>query len=115
LSNSIKAVIAKGGNKRIMITAEKVNEGTKLNILDTGVGVDLKSSEELFVPFIADPHGKMYSLLEKKINPEDRYIVGMGSGLGLSIVRDIVNIHKGKIEFQPAKGEWQTNLEIILP
>jgi signal transduction histidine kinase len=115
LSNSIKAVIARGKDKRIMITAEKIDEGTKLNILDTGVGVDLESSEELFVPFIADPQGKMYSLLEKRINLEDRYIVGMGSGLGLSIVREIVKIHKGKIEFQPAKGEWKTNLEIILP
>jgi len=115
LSNSIKAVIARGGDKRIMITAEKTHEGTKLNILDTGIGVDLLSSEELFVPFIADPQGKMYSLLEKKINPEDRYIVGMGSGLGLSIVREIVQIHKGNIKFQPAKGEWKANLEIILP
>lgn len=115
LSNSIKAVIARGGDKRVMITAEKVDKGTKLNILDTGVGVDLESSEELFVPFIADPQGKMYSLLERRINPEDRYIVGMGSGLGLSIVHEIVKIHKGNIKFQPAKGEWKTNLEIILP
>ena len=115
LSNAIKAVIARGRTKRIMIEANKAKEGTKINILDTGVGVKPESSSDLFVPFIADPQGKMYPLLEKKINPEDDYIVGTGSGLGLSIVREIVKAHGGNIEFQPAKGEWKTNLEIVLP
>lgn len=115
LSNAIKAVIARGRTKRIMIGANKDKEGTKINILDTGVGVKPESSSDLFVPFIADPQGKMYPLLEKKINPEDDYIVGTGSGLGLSIVREIVKAHGGNIEFQPAKGEWKTNLEIVLP
>ena len=115
LSNAIKAVIARGKDKRIMITAEKVNRRTKLNILDTGVGVDSESSEELFIPFIADPQGKMYFLLEKRINPEDEYIVGTGSGLGLSIVREIVKVRGGNIQFRPVKDEWKTNLEITLP
>ena len=115
LSNSIKAVIAGGKVKKIMVTALKVKEGTKINILDTGVGVELESSNDLFVPFIADPRGTMYSLLSKRINPEDEYIVGTGSGLGLSIVREIVNVRGGSIEFRSAEGEWKTNLEIILP
>jgi len=115
LSNAIKAVIASGRTKKIMITAEKNEKGTKINILDTGVGVQVKSSNDLFVPFIADPQGTMYPLLSKRINPEDEYIVGTGSGLGLSIVREIVNVRGGSIEFRPAEGEWKTNLEIILP
>jgi len=115
LSNSIKAVIAKGRAKKIMISAEKIEKGTKINILDTGVGVQTKSSNDLFVPFIADPQGMMYPLLSKRINPEDEYIVGTGSGLGLSIVREIVNVRGGSIDFRPAEGEWKTNLEIILP
>jgi signal transduction histidine kinase len=115
LSNAVKAVIARGKTKKIMITADKTNEGTKINILDTGIGVKIESSSDLFVPFIADPEGTMYSLLEKRINPEDEYIVGTGSGLGLSIVREIVNAHDGNIEFRPPMGEWKTNLEIILP
>ena len=115
LSNAIKAVIAHGRTKKIMITANKTKEGTRINILDAGVGVKLESSSDLFVPFIADPQGKMYPLLEKKINPEDDYIVGTGSGLGLSIVREIVKARGGNIEFRPAKGEWKTNLEIVLP
>lgn len=115
LSNAIKAVIAGGGMKKIAIRAEKVAQGTRVNILDTGVGVRPESSDDLFVPFIADPEGTMYPLLEKKMNPEDEYIMGAGSGLGLSIVREIVRVRGGNVAFRPAKGEWRTNLEVILP
>ena len=115
LSNAIKAVIARGKDKKIMVTAEKAHGKTRLNILDTGTGVKSETSEELFVPFVADPQGKMYPLLEKRINPEDEYIVGTGSGLGLSIVREIVKVRGGNIEFQPVKEGWKTNLEITLP
>ena len=115
LSNAIKAVVARGGTKRIAITAEKVVEGTRVNILDTGVGVRVGASDDLFVPFVADPEGTMYPLLEKRMNPEDEYIMGTGSGLGLSIVREIVRARGGNVAFRSAKGEWSTNLEILLP
>ena len=115
LSNAIKAVIAGGRTKKILITAQKTSEGTKVNIFDTGVGVRQESSDDLFIPFIADPKGTMYPLLEKRINPEDEYIMGTGSGLGLSIVREIVRARGGNIAFRATKGEWKTNLEIMLP
>jgi len=115
LSNAIKAVIAGGGAKKIAITGEKVAEGTRVNILDTGVGVRPESSDDLFVPFIADPEGTMYPLLKRRINPEDEDILGAGSGLGLSIVREIVQARGGSVAFRPAKREWKTNLEIVLP
>ncbi|MCK4794273.1 MAG: ATP-binding protein [Desulfobacteraceae bacterium] len=115
LSNAIKAVVARGGTKKIAIKADKVVEGTRMNVLDAGVGVKMGSSEDLFVPFVADPEGMMYHLLEKRMNPEDEYIMGTGSGLGLSIVREIVRARGGNVTFRPAKGEWRTNLEVILP
>lgn len=115
LSNAIKAVIAGGRRKKIAIMAKKLSEGTQVNILDTGVGVKQKSSEDLFVPFVADPEGTMYPLLEKKMNPEDEYIMGAGSGLGLSIVREIARARGGNVAFRPAKEGWSTNLEIMLP
>jgi len=115
LSNAIKAVIAGGRRKKIAIMAKKISEGTQVNILDTGVGVKQKSSEDLFVPFVADPEGTMYPLLEKKMNPEDEYIMGVGSGLGLSIVREIARARGGNVVFRPAKERWSTNLEIMLP
>jgi signal transduction histidine kinase len=115
LSNAIKAVIAGGKTRKIAITAEKMAEGTKINVMDTGVGVDIESSENLFVPFIADPEGIMYPLLEKRINPEDEYILGKGSGLGLSIVREIALAHDGNVRFCTPKTGWSTDLEILLP
>ena len=49
------------------------------------------------------------------LNPEDKYIVGTGSGLGLSIVREIVQVRSGKIAFCKPKEGWKTELEISLP
>jgi len=55
------------------------------------------------------------SLLETKLNSQDKYIVGSGSGLGLSIVKEIVQVRKGSISFQEPKDEWKAELEIKLP
>ncbi|MBI4834516.1 MAG: ATP-binding protein [Planctomycetes bacterium] len=115
LSNSIKAVIAEGQNKIIEIAATMVEKKAKLNIRDSGIGLDENHFDDVFIPFIADPTNKLYKELEKKINPRDKYIVGMGSGLGLSIVKDIVKLRKGEIRFVKPTGNWKTDLEVILP
>ncbi len=115
ISNSIKSVIAAGGEKHIKITADREDRTTVIRIMDTGIGLDPSRFEEVFVPFIADPEGKLYRLLAKKMNPEDKYIVGTGSGLGLSIVKEIVHVHDGTIAFLKPKGNWKTELEIKLP
>ena len=65
LSNSIKSVIARGKEKQIKIIARKTNKGKVINVMDTGIGIDLDESNELFVPFTADPTGKLYSSLNK--------------------------------------------------
>ena len=67
ISNSIKSVIAAGGNKRIKITAQRENGKTVMRFLDSGLGLDEEEFEEVFVPFIADPSGKLYQNLEKKV------------------------------------------------
>jgi signal transduction histidine kinase len=115
LSNSIKSVIAAGGEKKIRITADREDRRTVIRIMDTGIGLDPSKFEEVFVPFIADPEGKLYRLLAKKMNPQDKYIVGTGSGLGLSIVKEIVHVHSGTIAFLKPKGNWKAELEIKLP
>jgi len=115
LSNSIKAVLAGGNQKEIKIIALSHSFGTKIVICDSGVGLDESRFEEVFIPFVSDPDGKLYDNLEKRINPEDSMIVGTGSGLGLGIVNEIVNARGGKIKFVRPNENWSTIIELELP
>jgi signal transduction histidine kinase len=115
LSNSIKAVIASDGEKKIGLKAQKKGGKVKINIMDTGIGIATENFEDVFMPFVADPQNKLYKRLKRNINPEDMVIVGTGSGLGLSIVRDIVSARNGSIKFVEPTENWKTNLEIELP
>jgi signal transduction histidine kinase len=115
LSNAIKSVIAAGGRKRVKVTTER--RGTKKVIIvrDSGLGLDESRFEEVFSPFVADPDDRLYKGLTSRLNPEDRYIVGTGSGLGLSIVREIVSNRNGSVNFVKSSEHWKATLEIILP
>lgn len=115
LSNSIKSVIAAGGTKKIEISAARSGGKTVINFRDTGVRLDPARYEEVFDPFLADPDGRLYSSLDKMLNPEDKYIVGTGSGLGLSIVKEIVKARNGQISFKRPQKKWNNELEITLP
>lgn len=114
LSNSIKSVIAHGREKSIAILAKRVAKAVQLNVLDTGIGVP-DDWPELFEPFVADPERSLYKKLKSRLNPEDSFIVGAGSGLGLSIVRAIVEARDGKIGFADPPAPWRCNLEIVMP
>ena len=115
LSNSIKSVIAAGKRKQIALSASREKNKTKIVISDTGIGIDSNIFDEVFIPFIADPHAKLYPKLDDKLNPADKYIVGTGSGLGLSIVKEIVTKCDGTIRFIEPKKPWKAQLEVLLP
>lgn len=115
LSNALKSVIAAGSTKKIMISANRVANKTRILISDTGLGLDSSKFQEVFVPFIADPEGKLYTHLEDNLNPADKYIVGTGSGLGLSIVKEIVTIRGGSVQFIEPEKPWKAQLEVLLP
>jgi len=115
MSNSIKSVIAGGKNRKIQLVAERTNGMNVITIRDTGIGIDPARFEEVFIPFISDPDGKLYENLDKRLNPEDNMIVGSGSGLGLGIVKEIINAHGGSIKFKNPTTDWNAELEIKLP
>ena len=115
MSNSIKSVIAGGKDRRIQISAERGNGMNIITIKDTGIGIDPVRFEEVFIPFISDPDGKLYENLDKRLNPEDNMIVGSGSGLGLGIVKEIINAHEGTIRFKKPTNDWKAELVIKLP
>ncbi|WP_421945035.1 ATP-binding protein [Pedobacter sp.] len=115
LSNSIKSVIAGGKNRKIEFSAIRDDNKTILSIKDTGIGLDEDKFDDVFIPFVSDPDSKLYNNLEKRLNQEDKLIVGSGSGLGLGIVKEIINAHNGAVRFvTPDKG-WNAELQILLP
>lgn len=115
VSNSIKSVIAAGKNRKIQISASNKGGVNIITIRDTGLGLHPSRYEEVFIPFIADPEGKLYSNLEKRLNQEDNAIVGSGSGLGLGIVKEIVKAHDGSVKFVSPKAGWNAEIVIKLP
>lgn len=115
MSNSIKAVIAGGREKNIRISANRDNGMNEITIQDTGVGLEEERFNEVFIPFVSDPDGRLYENLEARLNPEDNMIVGTGSGLGLGIVNEIVKAKGGSIAFQHPDEGWATQLQIELP
>lgn len=90
LKNAREAIEKKG---KIEIGAEKIKEGIKLFVRDNGVGMSPKVISRIFEPFFT--HGKH------------------GTGLGMTVVRKIIEDHKGemKIESAPGKG---TTFNILL-
>lgn len=115
LSNSLKSVIAAGENRAIRISAERIPGKTRILISDTGLGLDKSKFEEVFIPFIADPEGRLYPGLDDQLNQADKFIVGTGSGLGLSIVREIVSARNGSVKFIEPEMPWKAQLEVLLP
>ncbi len=91
INNSIDALKDKRNDKRIIILCEKEENKINIYIKDNGKGI--KNPEKLFTPFYTE---------------KDH-----GSGLGLIIVKRIIEAHKGKIEF---KDDYEyTIFKITLP
>ncbi|MDE1977369.1 MAG: HAMP domain-containing protein [Elusimicrobia bacterium] len=93
VSNSLKFTPAGG---RITLFAERFRNDTgrwaEISVSDTGSGISEKDSQGLFTPF---SQGKNASRTQEK-----------GTGLGLYIVKSIIEQHGGKINFhsEPGKG-----------
>lgn len=114
ISNSIKAVIANrdGAPKKIEIVGETHNNHSRLIVRDTGIGVNLKKAADLFEPYVSDPERALYASLDGSINKEHAFVLGTGSGLGLNIVKKIVQARQGKAEFVAPSAGWNTELVV---
>ena len=115
LSNSIKSVIASGGQKTISLHGETYKKHVQLDIYDNGIGLVPEQFEEVFAPMISDPSGNLYDKLNRHLNPEDKLLLGGGTGLGLSIVRGILQSRKGNIKIIPPSLGWKFHLRLYLP
>ena len=115
LSNSIKSVIAGGAQRVVSLKAERTGKHTRLDVLDSGIGLPQEHFQEVFTPMISDPAGTLYEQLESRLNPEDSLLLGSGSGLGLSIVRGILQTRQGDAELLPPGDGWNFHLRLSLP
>ena len=99
-TNALKAVRTQR-TRRILATAYVADGSVHTVLCDTGVGLDPSQREEVFKPFVTtsapDP------------------ILGVGTGLGLKIVRDLVQAYDGQVQFVDASPPWKTCIEVVLP
>ena len=86
----------------LTITAQQTNNTTKIEVSDTGSGIDEINLKKIFEPFFTTKHREKSSSQNS------------GSGLGLAFCKKIIDEHNGSItvESKQAKG---TTFRIILP
>ncbi|MCT8977763.1 ATP-binding protein [Clostridium sp. CX1] len=89
ISNSIKYRREYGG--AITINIYNSDEGITISIKDNGIGIPLNKQSNIFERFV-----QANNLLTRKCE---------GSGIGLSIVKSLVEMHKGTITLISEEGE----------
>ena len=75
----------------IKLSAQHINDKTVIEVHDNGAGIPAHLQSQVFVPF--------YSTKEK------------GSGIGLSLSRNIINMHGGKLYFNSVQGSTSFFIE----
>lgn len=98
ISNSIKFTPPGG---RVLIEAKVVDRNVEISISDTGIGIEKDLQDKIFSKFY-------------QVKTSDRQDEKTGSGLGLYIVKKIIDAHKGSIALQSEPGKG-TLMKLTLP
>jgi len=94
LINAAQAMKANGGE--VSIQSRQKNDAIVISVQDEGSGIESSIQSRVFDPFFST------------------HDVGGGTGLGLTVSRDIVLAHDGSIELHSTKGEG-TTVTVTLP
>ena len=100
LTNSFKAVRDVPA-RRVCIEAVGGRQEISLKVHDSGIGIPNDLRERVFEPFVTTSQ------------PDP--VLGVGTGLGLKIARDLVRSWGGDINVVEAIAPWQTTIEILIP
>jgi signal transduction histidine kinase len=73
---------------KVQIEVRSMRAHWEISVVDNGIGIDAQYAERVFVIF-------------QRLHPRDKYA---GTGIGLSLVKRIVEYHKGRIWIEPAAG-----------
>jgi signal transduction histidine kinase len=92
ISNALDAA---GENGRVVVTAKREHGAVVVRVIDDGPGIPQEIRGRIFDPFFTTKP------------------VGEGSGLGLDIVRRLVQRHNGLVELDSVSG--RTEFRVILP
>jgi signal transduction histidine kinase len=101
--NAKKAMRRTGGRLEVRTPEPDPTEPVTLEVADTGPGIPDGIREGLFEPFVTQSHEPNEPAAEKT-----------GTGLGLSVCRDLVHNAHGQIEVQSTPGEG-TIFRLTLP
>lgn len=103
-TNAIKAVVEEGigdDGRRIRFEAENTSNWHKVRVIDNGVGISDEEQTRMFEP--------MYSTTDVE-GP-----TSVGTGLGLYIVKQVVERVNGEIALAEPPDEFETAFEFRLP
>ncbi len=97
LSNAVKFTPPDG---RVMVTADRSDRGLRLRITDTGIGIPQAELEQVMEPFhqVDNSHTRRYA----------------GTGLGLPLVKSLVEMHQGSLTLSSVIGRG-TTVTVQLP
>ncbi|MFH1194164.1 MAG: ATP-binding protein [bacterium] len=91
LDNAIKY---SDDNKEIRITTGRENTNAYISVRDYGIGISEENQKKIFEKFYRETTGFVHNT--------------KGTGLGLTIVKHIMDAHKGRINLESKKGEGST-------
>lgn len=102
-TNALKALISsETTNKQIKITAFNTDKWLIINVSDNGHGIPESIQNRIWDP--------LFTTTSTKNNP-----LGSGMGLGLPLLKKVVEALKGKIFINKSEEEFKTTFSVMLP